>query len=94
MTVQLQPWAQHFPVDWVERLTESLATIQQTIWERRPTLAPDGLRGVLVTLDTFGFSPTDASLNAETLMRRHLPLAGLMAGDYTISITSAERPQR
>jgi hypothetical protein len=91
LTLELAPWALHFPSDWGQRLTESLATIKQTNWERGPSVTSDGPRRVRVTLDTYGFSPTDASLNAETLLRRHVPLAGLMAGDYTISVTSAER---
>jgi hypothetical protein len=91
LTVQLAEWARHFPPDWVERLAASLATIQRTIWEKRPTVTRGGQRRVRVVLDTYGFSRTDASLNAETLLRHHLPLAGLMAGDYMISVTSADR---
>jgi hypothetical protein len=93
LTIELAEWAHYFPADWVERLAASLATIQQTIWERRPTVTKEGPRRVRVTLDTYGFSRTDASLNAETLLRRHVPLAGLLAGDYMISVTSAERPK-
>ncbi len=52
-----------------------------------------GPRRVRVTLDTYGFSRTDASLHAETLLRRHMPLAGLLSGDYMIRVTSAERPK-
>jgi hypothetical protein len=92
LTIELAEWAHYFPADWVERLAASLATIQQTIWERRPTVTKEGQRRVQVTLDTYGFSQTDASLNAETLLRRHVPLAGLMGGDYMIRVTSTERP--
>src|SRR5713101_3677223 len=92
LIVELAKWARHFPDDWVERLASSLATIQQTTWEQRPSVTKAGPRRVRVVLDTYGFSRTDASLNAETLLRRHVPLAGLMAGDYMITVTSAERP--
>ncbi|HCF99621.1 MAG TPA: hypothetical protein DEV93_03655 [Chloroflexi bacterium] len=92
LTIELADWARHFPADWVERLAGSLVTIQQTIWERPPTVTQEGPRRVRVVLDTYGFSHTDASLNAETLVRRHVPVAGLMAGDYMVSVTSAERP--
>jgi hypothetical protein len=91
LTIELAEWARYFPADWVERLAASLATIKQTLWERPPTVTPEGPRRVLVRLDTYGFSQTDASDHAETLLRRHMPLAGLLAGDYRIFVTSAER---
>jgi len=92
LSIELAEWARHFPADWVERLADSLATIQQTIWEKRPTVVKEGGRRASITLDTYGFSQTDASLNAETLLRRHVPLAGLMGGDYAIKVSSTERP--
>ncbi len=92
LTIVLAEWARHFPPDWMDQLAASLATIHQTIWERRPTVTPEGPRRARVELDTYGFSQTDASHHAETLLRRHMPLAGLLDGDYSISVTSAERP--
>ncbi len=92
LTIVLAEWARHFPPDWMDQLAASLATIHQTIWERSPTVTPEGPRRARVELDTYGFSQTDASHHAETLLRRHMPLAGLLDGDYSISVTSAERP--
>lgn len=94
LIVDLRPWAKYFPADWVERLTDSLATIKQTIWEQQPNVSRTGPRSVRISLDTYGRSQTDASSNAEALVRHHIPLAGLMDGDYSINVTSAERPLR
>jgi hypothetical protein len=92
LTVDLADWARHFPPDWAEKLAASLATIHQTIWERPPTVSRESPRRVHVLLDTYGFSQTDASHHAETLLRRHMPLAGVLDGDYMVNVTSAERP--
>lgn len=94
LTLDLYPWARNFPADWVERLKDSLATLHQTIWERRPTVLQDPERPgrVRVELDTYATSQRDACHHAQTLLRRHLvEAAGLLEPDYNLAVTSVKR---
>jgi hypothetical protein len=90
LKIALRPWA-HYPADWAKALSGSLATIHRTMWDRSPEVLPSGERIVEVRLDTYGVNPRDASSSAESLLRRHLPLAGLMEGDYDVTVTLTNR---
>jgi hypothetical protein len=94
LTLDLQAWARNVPADWMQRLEASLATIHQTIWERRPTVFQDPQRPgrVQVELDTYGFSQRDACHHAQSLLKRHLvEAAGLLERDYNLAVTSVKR---
>lgn len=92
LTIELEPWARHFPANWPSRLAASLSTIHQTIWERRPSVVAQGDRQAHVSLDGYGHDVADADEHAEILLRRHTSIAGLMEGSYTVMVTSKRRP--
>lgn len=93
LTIELQPWDQHSPTDWMSRLRESLSTIQQSMWERRPEVIQDGDRRALVKLDSYAHGVQDANRQAKALLRRHTRRAGLIEGRYTITAKSRRRPK-
>jgi hypothetical protein len=94
LTVGLEPWARYFPGDWIERLASSMSTIHGTIWHRRPMVRASNLRSATIRLDLTARDESEAAATAETLVKRHTPLAGLMEGHYTIQVTSELRGAR
>jgi hypothetical protein len=91
-TIELAPWDRHADPDWISNLAASLSTLQQTIWERKPLVVAEGERKAHVSIDGYAHDVADANEHAEILLRRHTPLAGLMEGSYTITVTSTRRP--
>jgi hypothetical protein len=91
LTVEFEPWARHFPVDWIEQLAASLSTIQQTIWERKPRVVASGMRKASVSLDTYARDVTDAGEHATLMLRLHLRQVGLMDNSYSVSAVCSKR---
>ena len=92
LTIELEPWDRHSPADWISRLASSLATIRQSAWERTPQVVAESDRRAHVSLDGYADAVADADKHTETLLRCHTPIAGLMEGRYTITVTSRKRP--
>jgi hypothetical protein len=91
-TIELAPWDRHANPHWIRLLAASLSTLQQTMWERKPQVVADSDRKAHVSLDGYAHDVADANEHAEILLRRHTPLAGLIEGSYTITLTSTKRP--
>lgn len=91
-TIELAPWNRHADPKWITNLAASLSTLQQTVWERSPRVVAESARQAHVSLDGYAHGVADADEHAEILLRRHTPLAGLMEGSYTVSVTSKRRP--
>lgn len=91
LIVRLEPWAQHFPENWTDRLVASLGSIHQTTWDRPPRVVANGPRIAFVTLDTYGFTPVDACQHARVLLKLHLDQAGLMENTYSVSAACSLR---
>ena len=90
-TIELAPWDRQADPDWISKLSASLSTLQQTMWERKPQVVAESERKAHVSLDGYAHDVADANEHTEILLRRHTPFAGLMEGSYTITVTSKRR---